>query len=96
MDLLLENVDFMLVATFLIPFITGALKWLLERFKVEIRSKILVGMVCGCMSLSYAAIKYFMPLEVFAVFAEISAVTFVAGQGLYKMYEHKNGTMKKT
>ncbi len=85
----MENVNFIMVASIAIPFVVSAIKLVLNRFKIKIRSQIVVGVVCAFISLVYAFVLKYAPADILATLAQVGGVTFVTSQTLYKFYEDK-------
>lgn len=82
-------VEYLTVATAIIPFMVGALKMVLKRFKIEVRSQTLVAVVCVVLGSIYAALNALAPQDILVELTAVATVSFVTSQALYKMWAEK-------
>jgi len=92
----MDNVNFIMVVSIIIPFVVSAIKLVLGRFNIKIRSQVIVGIVCAAIALVYAFVIKYAPQDILSTIAEVGGVTFLMSQSLYKFYEDKGNNSKNT
>ena len=90
-----ENIDAIVIMSAIVPFIVQALKYVLSRFKKEVKGQTLVLIVCVALGTLYAAVVSFAPEQMLITLAEVAGISFVTSQGLYKLYSGVDSSLDK-